>query len=267
MRIWNPCIRQSYIYIKGSLWWSYSGRIFLDIVGKIPSNSKVICSLWIQKWFVKRYRNLTWRRLQYLLPLAVCQTLYPTMLAAQTRKTSLQSLPVLLLLWNCKTEEMKRKITDYQLWRIAGDNFCLQPMFVRDPYPCRHRCCENSVWNVLHMDDDFLYVFSLSNVCNFLCAWDTAGGNGLWHYNSSKKHEMTTKPMWWLSMPQWQVVANSTLDSKLVSGNAIREMCVYRCSCKIIAARGRSPDFTTLEMPPCQALAVCFPDFLGDDKG
>lgn len=150
--------KQSYIYIKGSLWWSYCRRIFSDIVGKIPSNSKVICSLGIQKWFVKRYRNLTWRRLQYLLPLAVCQTMYPTMLAAQTRKTSLQSLPVLLLLWNCKTEEMKRKITDYQLWRIAGDNFCLQPMFVRDPYPCRRRCCENSVWNVLHMDDDFLYV-------------------------------------------------------------------------------------------------------------
>ena len=144
--------KQSYIYIKGSLWWSYCGRISLDIVGKIPSNSKVICSLWIQKWFVKRYRNLTWRRLQYLLPLAVCQTLYPTMLAAQTRKTSLQSLPVLLLLWNCKTEEMKRKITDYQLWRIAGDNFCLQPMFVRDPYPCQDT-------DVLQMDDDFLYVF------------------------------------------------------------------------------------------------------------
>lgn len=61
----------------------------------------------------------------------------------------------------------ERSLTsDYQLWRIAGDNFCLQPMFVRDPYPCRHRCCENSVWNVLHMDDDFLCVFSLSNVCN-----------------------------------------------------------------------------------------------------
>lgn len=198
---------------------------FLDIVGKIPSNSKVICSLWIQKWFVKRYRNLTWRRLQYLLPLAVCQTLYPTMLAAQTRKTSLQSLPVLLLLWNCKTEEMKRKITDYQLWRIAGDNFCLQPMFVRDLYPCQDT-------DVLQMDDDFLYVFPFPMFVIFFvlgtrleamaCGITTLRRSTKWQQSRCDDFQCHNGKLW--QTAPW-------IQGLYLYGNAIREMCVYGCSC------------------------------------
>ncbi len=128
-----------------------------------------------------------------------------------------------------KRKKGREKSLTITLWRMAGDNFCLQSMFVRDPYPCRHRCCETSVSNVLHMDNfPWFFPFPMFVICFVLGTRLEAMACGITTLRRSKKWQQSRCDDFQCHNGKlWQTAP--WIQGLYLYGNAIFEMCLYRC--------------------------------------